>query len=261
MGATAAYYISATMGWRDAYILGGVLGLGLLVLRSRIRESGMYHKMEKKEKKSSRGNILLFFKKPELLKKYLMVTLIGAPIWAIVGVFITFSPEFAKAFGMTVLPDPGKAVLFCYGAAAFAGIFIGIISQKLRSRKKAILISFLSLIVATFLYVTVRTDSLPVFYILCGAMGLGGAYSPMFVQVAAEQFGTNIRATAATSIPNVVRGLTIPMTMGFRALIPMMGVAYSGVTVMAVTVTLALISLWNLRETFHVDLDYMEGQI
>jgi putative MFS transporter len=261
LGATAAYYISVTMGWRDAYILGGVLGLGLLVLRSRIRESGMYHKMEKNKKKSARGNILLFFKKPELLKKYLMVVLVGAPIWATVGVFITFSPEFARAFGMTVLPDPGKAVLFGYGAAAFAGIFIGVISQKLRSRKKAILISLLSLIGATFLYVTVRTGSLTVFYILCGALGLGCSYSPMFVQVGAEQFGTNIRATAATSIPNVVRGLTIPMTSGFHALIPMIGVAYSGVAVMTVTVMLALVSLWKLRETFHVDLDYIEGQI
>lgn len=259
LGATLAYYISATMGWRDAYILGGILGLGLLVLRLNICESGMYHKMAIRGEKSSRGNILLFFKKPELLRKYLMVVLIGAPIWAVVGIFITFSPEFAREFGMTSLPDPGKAVLCCYGAQAFAGLFIGIISQHLRSRKKAILLSIVLLIIATFLYVTVRTDSLPAFYALCSAMGIGGAYWAMFVQVGAEQFGTNIRATAATSIPNVVRGLVIPMTAGFHALIPAFGVASSGVTVMIVMIALALISLWFLKETFHVNLDYIEG--
>ncbi len=274
MGATLAYYISATMGWRDAYILGGILGLGLLILRLNICESGMYHQMEKKENKSSRGNILLFFKNPELLKKYLMVVLIGAPIWATVAIFITFSPEFAKEFGMTTLPDPGKAVMFCYGIQAIAGFFIGIISQKLQSRKKAILLSIVLLIIATFLFVTVRTNSLTVFYALCGAMGIGGAYWAMFVQVGAEQFGTNIRATAATSIPNVVRGSVIPMTAGFHVMIkgmdfqvlsgihiiiPALGVTASGVTIMATAITLALVSLWNMSETFHVDLDYIEG--
>ena len=258
MGATLAYYVAATMGWRDAYILGGVLGLGLLVLRVNICESGLYHKMEKKDKKT-RGNLLLFFKKPALLKKYVMVVLIGAPIWVTVGVFITFCPEFAKEFGMKNLPDAGKAVMSCYGLQAFAGLFIGMISQKLRSRKKAILLSIFMLIVATTLFVTVRTDSLPLFYLLCGIMGVGGAYWAMFVQVGAEQFGTNIRATAATSIPNFVRGLVIPMTYGFHALIPQFGVAGSGVAVMATAIALALFSLWNLPETFHVDLDYIEG--
>jgi MFS family permease len=134
-----------------------------------------------------------------------------------------------------------------------------LISQKLRSRRKAILISLLLLIVSTLLYVTVRLNSLPVFYLLCGGMGIGGAYWAMFVQVGAEQFGTNIRATAATSIPNVVRGLVIPMTAGFKALIPALGVTYSGVSVMAVAIGLAFIALWNIRETFHVNLDYIEG--
>ena len=162
---------------------------------------------------------------------------------------------------MKTLPDAGLAVLFCYGLQAFAGLLISLISQKLRSRKKAILLSIVLLIITTGLFVTVRTDSLPVFYSLCAITGFGCAYWPMFVQVGAEQFGTNIRATAAVSIPNVVRGLVIPMTMGFRALIPSLGVAGSGVTVMGVMVVLALLSLWRLKETFHVDLDYIEGEV
>ncbi len=259
LGATLAYYISSTMGWRDAYILGGILGLCLLVLRLNISESGLYHKMEKRDKKT-RGDITIFFKNPVLLKKYFMVVLIGAPIWVVVGIFISFCNDFAKEFHMAALPDPGKAVMSCYAVQAFAGLFIGIISQKLRSRKKAILLSIILLIIATVLFVTVRTDSLLVFYMLCGAMGIGGAYWAMFVQVGAEQFGTNIRATAATSIPNVVRGSVIPMTIGFHAMVPALGVAGSGVTVMGIAITLALLSLWKLPETFHVNLDYIEGQ-
>jgi len=261
LGAVLAYYIAHTLGWREAYIAGGIMGLILLALRARVKESGLYHAMEKQEARTKRGNMLLFFKKPELLRKYILVILMGAPIWAVVGIFITFSPEFAREFGMKTLPDAGLAVLFCYGLQAFAGLLISLISQKLRSRKKAILLSIVLLIITTGLFVTVRTDSLPVFYSLCAITGFGCAYWPMFVQVGAEQFGTNIRATAAVSIPNVVRGLVIPMTMGFRALIPSLGVAGSGVTVMGVMVVLALLSLWRLKETFHVDLDYIEGEV
>jgi putative MFS transporter len=261
LGAVLAYYIANTFGWREAYIAGGVLGLGLLALRANVRESGMYHSMEKKETRAVRGNMLLFFKKPALLKKYIMVILVGAPLWAVVGIFITFSPEFAKEFHMTALPDPGIAVLCCYGGMACAGLFTAALSPKLRSRKKAIFYNMLVLIIAAVLYVTVRTDSLPVFYLLCCGLGLGSAYWAMFVQVGAEQFGTNIRATAAVSIPNVVRGLVIPMTAAFKALIPALGVAMSGMTVIGVMTALALVSLALLPETFHTDLDYIEGEI
>lgn len=261
LGAVLAYYIAHTLGWREAYIAGGVLGLALLALRSGVKESGLYHNMEKKEGRTARGNMLLFLKKPALLKKYLMVILIGAPLWAVVGIFITFSPEFAKEFHMTAMPDAGIAVLCCYGTMAFAGLYTGVLSQQLQSRKKAIFFNMIVLVAAAVLYVTVHTDSLTVFYGYCCLLGVGSAYWAMFVQVGAEQFGTNVRATAAVSIPNVVRGLVIPMTMGFRALIPSFGVAGSGMTVMTVMVTLALLSLWGLKETFHVDLDYIEGDV
>ncbi len=258
LGAVLAATISDVMGWRDAYIIGGVMGLCLLILRINVCESGLYNKMDKDKKQPPRGNLLLFFKKPELLKKYVRVVLIGAPIWASVGIFITFSPEFAKAFGMTVTPNTGTAVLSCYVVQAFAGLLIGYLSQRLASRKKAIFICMLLMLAATLLYVSVRTNSLLVFYALCAAMGIGGGYWAMFVQMGAEQFGTNIRATATTSIPNVVRGLTIPMTLGFKALIPSLGVAGSGLAVMGTALALAFLSLAYSRETFHADLDYME---
>lgn len=256
LGATVAYGISDFFGWREAYIVGGVMGLLLLVLRVNVCESGLYSKQKGSVK--ARGNILMLFK-PALLKKYVQVILVGAPLWAVVGILITLSPEFAKDFGLTIQPSAGKAVMFCYAGCAVAGLLTGLLSQYLRSRRKAIFWCLMLLIVASLLYFTVRIDSLPVFYAICALLGFGSGYWSMFVQVGAEQFGTNIRATAATSIPNVVRGLVIPMTAGFHALIPSLGVSMSGAVVMGVVLSLALLALWQMSETFHADLDYIEG--
>ncbi|MCE9507491.1 MAG: MFS transporter [Alphaproteobacteria bacterium] len=258
LGATAAVLVADKVGWRDAYIIGGVLGLGLLVLRLKVRESALYLKMEKDKKDLKRGNLLMFFRRPDLLRRYIKVILIGAPIWAVVGIFITFTPEFAKDFGMTVLPNAGTAVFYCYIGLAFGDMCSGLLSQYFGSRRKSIAASLCLLIVFTGLFVTVRSDSLPVYYALCGLLGFSAGYWAMFVQVGAEQFGTNLRATAATSIPNVVRGLTIPMAAGFHALTPFLGVTGSGLAVAAAAVMLAFIALWKVRETFHANLDYLD---
>jgi MFS family permease len=258
LGATAAALVADKVGWRDAYIIGGVMGLGLLVLRLKVRESALYLKMEKEKKDPKRGNLLLFFRKPDLLRRYIKVILIGAPIWAVVGIFITFTPEFAKDFGMAVLPNAGTAVFYCYIGLAFGDMFSGLLSQILGSRRKSIAVSLCLLIFFTALFVTVRSDSLSVYYGLCGLLGFAAGYWAMFVQVGAEQFGTNLRATAATSIPNVVRGLTIPMAAGFHALIPSLGVTGSGLAVVTLVAVMAFVALWNVRETFHADLDYLD---
>src|SRR5690606_7584484 len=145
-----------------------------------------------------------------LLKKYLAVILIGAPLWGVVGLFITFTPEFAKDFGMSVLPTAGKAVFFCYLGLAFGDMFSGLLSQFLKSRRKAVAVFLIFLMAALGLHVTIRHDSLNLYYGFCFLMGIGAGYWAMFVQMGAEQFGTNIRATAATTVPNFVRALTIP---------------------------------------------------
>lgn len=258
LGATFAAVIADMTDWRTAYIIGGVMGLCLLALRVKARESGLYKKISQEKKDKGRGNLLLFFKKPELLGRYIAVVLIGAPLWTMVGIFITFTPEFGKDFGMTNIPTAGKAVFYCYLGLAFGDLFSGVLSQYLKSRRKSVAISLCLLVFFVGLFVTMQTGSLAVYYSLCGLMGFGAGYWAMFVQMGAEQFGTNLRATAATSIPNIVRGLTIPAAYGFNTLIPLIGVTASGVVVMSVTVILAFISLWMIRETFHADLDYID---
>ncbi len=243
--------------WRMCYIIGGCMGLALLVLRINVRESGMFEKT-KQVSNVARGNFLMLFTRRKLFIRYLAVILIGAPLWGIVGLFITFTPEFAKDFGMTVLPTAGTAVAACYGGLFVGDALSGLLSQYLRSRRKAVAICLVFMSFAIAAYVMAPHETLFEYYSLCFLLGVGAGYWAMFVQMGAEQFGTNIRATAATSIPNMVRGFIIPITGAFHALIPFLGVTLAGVTVLAVMISLAFLSLLVLRETFHEDLDYVE---
>ena len=255
LGATLAAVIAEYTDWRTAYIIGGCMGLGLLALRVNVRESTLYNNMKQGVAK---GNVFMLFTRFATLKRYLAVILIGAPIWGVVALFITFTPEFAASLGLSVAPKAGTAVLACYAGLALGDMLSGLMSQFLQSRRKSVAVSLCLTILFVALYLFVPHDSLYVYYGLCFLMGVGIGYWAMFVQMGAEQFGTNIRATAAISIPNMVRAMVIPITTGFHALVPAIGVVYSGVSVMAVLLVLAFGSLLVLKETFHTDLDYLE---
>lgn len=258
-GAVFAALVAEMTDWRTAYIIGGCMGLCLLLLRINVRESGMYEKIKKTAKKVSRGNVLMLLTDRKLLGRYIAVVLVGAPLWAVVGLLMTFTPEFAKDFGMAVLPKAGTAVLACYAGLAVGDAFSGVLSQFLRSRKKAVAVCLALMCCTIALYVFAPHNSIDEYYAICFFIGISAGYWAMFVQMGAEQFGTNIRATAATSIPNMVRGLTIPITASFHALIPTLGVTMSGVTVIGVMICLAASSLFFLKETFETDLDYIEA--
>lgn len=257
-GAVLAALVAELTDWRTAYIIGGIMGLGLLFLRLNVKESGMFEKMAAKGGPVSRGNFLMLFTNWKRFRRYLAVILVGAPIWAVVGLFMTFTPEFGKAFGMVDLPTAGMAVLFCYAGLMVGDAFSGLLSQYLNSRRKAILVSLGMTTVSVFLYVAFAGTSITVYYALCLLLGFAIGFWAMFIQLGAEQFGTNIRATAATTIPNVVRASVIPVTAAFHALIPSLGVIYAGALVVLCVVVLAIISVLSLKETFDLDLDYVE---
>ncbi len=258
LGATAAAIIANHVGWREAYLIGGLIGLVLLALRMGVRESGMYKKCEDMGKKVKRGSILMFFKNLDLFRRYAAVLLIGAPTWCVVGIFITFTPEFAKDFGMPDLPTAGNAVLYCYMGLAVGDLLSGVMSQYLKSRRRSIAISLVFLIAAMLAFTSLKPQTLEAYYAFCFLLGIGAGYWAMFVQIGAEQFGTNLRSTAATSVPNVARGLAIPITLGFRALIPAFGVTGGGLAVFSMVMLLAFLGLYLVKETFHDDLDYVE---
>ncbi len=255
-GATAAL-VADQIDWRHAYIFGGTMGFALLILRLKVQESHLFEKSDHAEA-GLRGNILIILRRPDLLKRFLLLVMVGAPIWFVVGVLITFSPEFAKAFNMPSLPSTGTAVLLCYLGFAGGDILSGFLSQHFKSRRVAVL-SFLAMtVMAILVHLKISGHSLTTFYTMCAVLGFCSGYWAMLVQIAAEQFGTNLRATVTTSVPNFVRGTAVLSVSGFHALVPDFGVIQAGLMVAGVVITLALLAMTQVKETFGRDLDFID---
>jgi hypothetical protein len=152
------------------------------------------------------------------------------------------------------------AILWAYVGLSSGDLLSGVISQWLGSRKKAISMMMLLTLVAASIYLFAGIQTTTAFYTLCGLMGFGIGYWAMFVTVGAEQFGTNLRATAATTVPNMVRGLLIPMLWGYQGLKLKysMGVIESAAIVGAVCFAIGLYSIMTVPETHGKDLNYLE---
>jgi len=259
LGAIVASLIGDAFDWRIAYWIGGAMGLALLVLRIGVAESGMFEGL-RRQASVARGNFLSLIASPRTRWKYVRVVLVGVPIWYVVGILITFSPEFGRAMAMPQIPQAGRAVMFCYIGLALGDFASGALSQILRSRNRAV---GLFLLITTFcivLYFTAAHRSLGLFYATCLLLGIGAGYWAVFVTIASEQFGTNIRATATTTAPNFVRGATVALTLLFEALRPSMGIRGSAMAVGAIALAIAFVSLRGLEESYGKDLDYLEFQ-
>ncbi len=258
-GAILANLIAHTFEWRSAFIIGGVLGLLLLIMRIRVAESGMFRAMNERPRIGlGKGNFLALFSERKRFFRYLNSILIGVPIWFVVAILITFSPEFAKALGTTGPVSAGNAVMFCYLGLVFGDLSSGLLSQLLRSRKKVVLLFMLLNLAAIALYFLQGSRSPVFFYGVCLILGFASGYWAIFVTIAAEQFGTNLRATVATTVPNFVRGMVVPITLLFQLLRPHLGLEGGALAVGAVCALVAFIALFFLEETFHKDLDYYE---
>ena len=254
-GAVAANLVSK-YDWHVAYFVGGGLGLLLLLLRIGTFESGMYKNV--KQTSVSKGNFLKLFTSWDRFKKYLCCILIGIPLWYVVGVLISLQPEFGIALHATEKLNAGDGIQYAYIAIAVGGLVSGLLSQLTRSRK---LIMFLFLLLSAgsvVLYLTSVGLNITRFLWLCFFMGFGVGYWTLFVTIAAEQFGTNIRSTVATTVPNFVRGSLILINLGFIALKGPYGMINSGFIMMAILTILALLALTQLKETFNKDLNYVE---
>jgi len=255
-GAILANAVAAHFDWRTAFIIGGVLGLLLLILRVSVAESGMFRTMERQE--LSKGNFLALFTERRRFGRYLDSILIGIPTWFVVGILITFSPEFAKALKVTGPVSAGNAVMYCYLGLVFGDFASGLLSQLLKSRKKVILL-FLGLTLAGGIGYFLAAGVTPAtFYGICCFLGFASGYWAIFVTVAAEQFGTNLRATVATTVPNFVRGMVVPITLSFQWARGLFGLERGAVLVGVLCLAIAGISWYRLEETFHKDLDYFE---
>lgn len=255
VGAILAYFVADMFNWRMAYFTGGGLGLLLLLLRIRIFESPVFTKM--KATRIQRGNIEMLLK-PQRFLKYLQCIAIGLPIWFVVGILITFSPEFGNAIGLDEPVVAGKAVMLAFAGQVAGDIVSGLLSQYVKSRRKIVLLFILLSSLLILIYLLAPLKTLGAFYWVCILLGFANGYWALFVTVAAELFGANLRATVATTVPNFVRGAVIPLTTLFIYLKVPLGIVYSALTVGVFTVVIALIALYYLDETFTKDLDYVE---
>jgi len=257
LGAVLAFWVGDTFDWRTAYFVGGGLGLALLVLRFSTYESGMFKALEGKKVELARFDLL--FLRPRRLAKYLACIGVGIPIWFSIGILIFFADAFGKAHGVEGAVTPGKAIMWAYIGLAAGDLSSGWLSQLIRSRKRAILGFLVMLIAVDAAYLLIASPGPTGFYVLCALVGFAAGYWALFVTMASEQFGTNIRATVTTTAPNFVRGAVVPITTAWQALSAgALGLMGGTAVVGIVCFGLALISLGYLKETFGKDLDHLE---
>ena len=261
-GAVAAYFTyQFTDDWRLCYKIGGVLGILLLFLRVSVAESGMFNMA--KQKNVSRGNFFMFFNDAKRFKKYFLAILIGLPTWYVIGILVNQSDRFAKAmFGSSTL-DSGRSIMFAYIGISLGDIAIGLVSQYFKSRKKALLIFYILCIICLFIFFSSLNNSDASMYVICAALGFSTGFWAIFITMGAEQFGTNLRATAATTIPNMVRGALPLINLLFLDFFQrnlQWEILKSGMVTGIIVMVITLIAYYFTTETFHKDLNYIEGE-
>ena len=242
--------------WQMSYIIGGCLGLLLLFMRFQTFESEMFDKVEKQ--KVQRGNFFMLFKTKDRVLRYLSCIAIGLPVWFCVGLLIKFSDKFATVLEVEGTIDPTTCIIFCYLGLSGGDLISGFISQFMKSRKKIIFFYLGTTVIISLYFLLVHHHSVSTFYALAALLGATTGYWVLFVSNAAEQFGTNIRSTVASTVPNFVRGSTVPIVLTFKYIEPTFGVINSALLIGGVTISIAVIALAYLPETFGKNLNFIE---
>jgi MFS transporter, putative metabolite:H+ symporter len=259
-GAVFAYFTyKTTNDWRLCYKIGGGLGIALLLLRISVAESGMFKQV--KQQNVQRGNLFMFFNNKKRFRKYILAILIGLPTWYVIGILVNLSNRFAKEFYPDSHIESGRAIMFAYAAIAVGDILIGLVSQYFKSRKKALYLFYLFTIISGVLFFSGLIKSDAAMYAGCAALGFSTGFWAIFVTMGAEQFGTNLRATAATTIPNMVRGALPLINLMFLDLFQKnwgWGLINSAIVTGVIVMSVTLVAAYFTEETFHKDLDYIE---
>ncbi|MCZ2356794.1 MAG: MFS transporter [Bacteroidia bacterium] len=260
LGAILAGYIGNNYDFRTCYVIGGVMGVILLLLRIGVTESNMFKKIHQ-HNTVQKGSIRLLFSNKDRVKRYITCILIGLPIWYAVGILVTLSPEFGHFMEIQGEVKTGTAIMYTYSGLALGDLICGLLSQFLKSRKKAVLLYMLLSVLTIAWFLTLRGVSSDAFYWMYFVIGLCAGYWAIFVTIASEQFGTNLRATVTTSVPNFVRGAVVPITLLFNLFRNTLqyDLVLSALGVAIVVFALSLWALSQMRETFGIDLNYLEG--
>lgn len=256
LGAILAYYISEWYDWRTAYFVGGGMGLLLLCLRVGTFESKLFDNIA--DKNVSKGSLALLFNNKERFKRYIYCLCIGLPIWFVVGILVTQAPEIGKALNAEQMLSAGKGVMFTYLGISIGDFVAGLMAQIFKSRKKVVFIYQMIIILSSIWYLSSQGITETKFLWLAFLMGLGVGYWATFVTIAAEQFGTNIRATVTTTAPNFVRGALIPSTLLYSYMVGLWGIIPAAIVMILLLSAIAIYALTQLKESFDRDLNYIE---
>lgn len=256
-GAVFAGIISRYFDWRVCYFIGGGLGLALLMLRVSVFESGIFQKINN-AKNITKGNFFQLFTSSQSFFKYLNCILIGLPTWFSIGILVTFSPEFATILNIQGEIKGGDAIMYTYAGITIGDFACGGLSQLLKSRKKAVFIFLMITAIGFILYFTANEKNAMYFYTTMFIIGVGTGFWAVIVTIAAEQFGTNIRATVATTVPNFIRG-SLPIITIFYSIFQLFLPKLQSAALLAfVIILIPLVALYYTAETFNKDLDYVE---
>lgn len=256
LGAVAAFYVAEHFAWRNAYMVGGVIGLLLLLLRIGTFESNLYHQLETKDIK--KGDIRMLFSDRKRFLKYLYCLMIGLPTWFVIGILVTQAPEFGQHLGASETISAGEGILFSYIGISIGDLFAGLFAQIFKSRRLTMFIFQVSTIFVTMYYLTSDGLTPEKFKWIAFVLGLSVGYWATFVTIASEQFGTNLRATVTTTAPNFVRGALIPITFLFEFFVGKFDLIIASYILIGVLTILSLFALSQLKESFDKDLDYIE---
>lgn len=257
LGAVVAGMVGKSFGWQTTYLVGGALGLALLLMRAGAYESGMYQNLLQNSE-ISRGNLGTLFRKSELLLKYLACILIGLPIWFAIGVLVNLSNRFAEAHGMMQKIDVADSVMFAYMGLSVGDLLSGLLSQYFKSRKKVVFIYLGLSLILMLVYLFNNHVGVEYFKWMCFGIGFATGYWALFVTIASEQFGTNIRSTVTNTVPNFVRGSVVPITLSFSNLSLQIGVIQAAFWVGLVCLLLAFLATLFIKDSFSKDLNYFE---
>jgi len=257
LGAVVAYFTVEFFDWRYAYFIGGGLGISLLLLRIGVFESGIF-KDVRNQKHIVKGDFFSLFTNKDRLFRYLRCIGIGLPTWFVIAILATFGNEFGKALGIVEKVTPGLAIMWCYVGLSVGDLCSGFLSHWLESRKRAVFYLMLFTLLFSVIYLYGGISKASHLYAVCGFLGFGIGYWAMFVTIGAEQFGTNLRATAATTVPNMVRGTVVLMTTLFGAFKSSFSVINSGALVGVICFFLGIYCILTIPETHGRDLDFLE---
>ncbi|HSV12533.1 MAG TPA: MFS transporter [Hanamia sp.] len=256
LGAIAAFYVAKHFEWRNAYLVGGGIGIFLLALRIGTFESGLYKNVA--DKKIVKGKFSMLFSNRERFLRYLYCLLIGLPIWFVVGIFVTQAPEFGKALGAPETLSAGVGIMFTYIGISLGDLFAGLLAQMTKSRKLAVFIFQILIIISSVWYLSSTGITQQKFHWLAFFMGLAVGYWATFVTISSEQFGTNLRATVTTTAPNFVRGALIPSTFLFEFFVHRFNIVTAGYIMIFLLSGIAIFAITQLKESFNKDLNYLE---